>query len=56
MRLVGEDGFDVTMAGVNVKSLVANACGQEDIDALALSVDETASRASARIDTLATQA
>ncbi len=54
MRLVGEDGFDATAAGAKVKSLVANACGQEDFDALASAVDETASRAVSRIDVLAT--
>ncbi|MYA18342.1 MAG: hypothetical protein F4Z28_17045 [Gammaproteobacteria bacterium] len=56
MRLVGEDGFDATTAGTMVKSLVANACGQEDFDAFASTVDETASRAAARIDTLAAHA
>ena len=56
MRLVGEDGFDATAAGPKVKSLVASACGQEDFDALVSAVDETASRAASRIDTLATHA
>ena len=52
MRLVGEDGFDAA-AGPKVKSLVSGACGQEDFDALASVVEETASRAAARTDTLA---
>ncbi|MDE0246069.1 MAG: hypothetical protein OXM59_12085, partial [Gammaproteobacteria bacterium] len=56
MRLVGEDGFDATTAGAKVKTLVANACGQEDFDALVSTVDETASRAAARIDTLTAHA
>ena len=55
-RLVGEDGFDAATAGTKVKSLVATACGQEDFDALASTVDETASRAAARIDSLAAHA
>ena len=53
MRLVGEEGFDAAAAGPKVKSLVSGACGQEDFDALASVVEETASRAAARIDTLA---
>ena len=53
MRLVGEEGFDAAAAGPKVKSLVSGACGQEDFDALASTVEETASRAAARIDTLA---
>ena len=56
MRLVGEDGFDATTAGAKVKALVANACGQEDFDALVSTVDETASRAASRIDTLTAHA
>ena len=56
MRLVGEDGFDAETAGPKVKSLVANACGHEDFDTLASAVDETASRAAARIESLAAHA
>ena len=52
MRLVGEEGFDTAAAGTKAKSLVANACGQEDFDALASTVAETASSAAASIDTL----
>ena len=52
MRLVGEEGFDAAAGGAKVKSLIANACGQEDFDALASAVTETASGAAARIDTL----
>ena len=52
MRLVGDEGYDVETAGPKVRSLVANACGQEDFDALASVVVETASRAASRIDTL----
>ncbi len=51
-RLVGEEGFDATAAGPKVRSLVANACGHEDFEALQTAVTETASRAAARIDTL----
>ena len=51
-RLVGENGFDATATGPKVKSLVANACGHEDFDALESAVAETASRAAAQIDTL----
>ena len=55
-RLVGENGFDATAAGPQVRSLVANACGLEDFDALEAAVTETASRASAEIDTLLSRA
>ena len=55
-RLVGEEGFDATVAGPKVRSLVANACGYEDFDALRTAVTETASRAAARIDTLPSRA
>ena len=51
-RLIGEEGFDVTAAGPKVKSVVANACGHEDLDALKSAVTETASRAGEQIDTL----
>ena len=51
-RLVGEEGFDVTAAGPKVKSLVANACGHEDLDALNSAVAGTAARAGEQIDTL----
>ena len=51
-RLIGEEGFDVTAAGPKTKSLVANACGHEDLDALKSAVAETASRAGEQIDTL----
>ena len=54
--LIGEEGFDITAAGPKVKSLVANACGQEDFDALESAVIETASRAAAEIDTLLSRA
>ena len=56
MRLVGEEGFDADAAGPKVRSLVANACGQEDFDALRSAVEETASRAASRIDTLVSHA
>ncbi len=56
MRLVGDEGYDVEAAGPKVRSLVANACGQEDFDALASVVVETASRAASRIDTLVSRA
>ena len=51
-RLIGEEGFDVTAAGPKVKSLVANACGHEDLDALKSAVTGTAARAGEQIDTL----
>ncbi len=56
LRLVGEDGFDAATAGPKVKSLVANACGHGDFDALSSGVAETASRAAAEIDTLLSRA
>ena len=51
-RLIGEEGFDTTVAGPKVKSLVANACGHGDFDALKSAVAETAPRAAAQIDAL----
>ena len=51
-RLVGEEGFDPTAAGPKVKTLVANACAQEDFDALKSAVTETAHQAAAQIDSL----
>ena len=56
MRLVGEEGFDTAAAGPKVKTLLANACGQEDFDALTSAVAETASHAAERIDTLVPRA
>ena len=50
--LIAEEGFDAAAAGPKAKSLVANACGQEDFDALESVVAETASRAASEIDTL----
>ena len=55
-RLVGGEGFDAAAAGPKVRSLVANACGHEDFDALRSAVAETASSASDRIDTLLARA
>ena len=55
-RLVGEEGFYTAAAGPKVKSLVANACGHEDFDALEVAVTETASRAAAHVDTLLSRA
>ena len=52
MRLVGEEGFDIACAAPNVKSVVANACGCEDYEALELAVSEAASGAAAEIDEL----
>ena len=54
--LVGEEGLDATAARPKVKTLVANACGHEDFDALESAVAETASRAAAEIDTLLARA
>ena len=53
MRLVGEEGFDVASAAPNVKSVVANACGCENYEALELAVTEAATGAAAEIDELA---
>ena len=50
MRLVGDEGFDATASGKNVKSLVAKACGHEDFDALTSSVAETASESAVLVD------
>ena len=55
-RLVVEEGSDAAAAGPKVRSLVANACGHEDFEALETAVAETASRAAARIDTLLSRA
>ena len=52
MRLVGEEGFDVTEAGKNVRSLVARACGQEDFAALDSAVAEAAQVSAKEIDRL----
>ena len=52
VRLVGEDGFDVARAGKNVRSLVANACGQEDVAALNAAIAETARHSAKEIDRL----
>ena len=54
--LVGEAGFDPSVGGQKVRSLVANACGHPDFDALSSAVAETASRAAAEIGSLASQA
>ena len=54
--LVGEAGFDVAGAGPKVQTLVASACGHEDFEALQSAVAETASRATATIDTLRARA
>ena len=51
MRLIGEEGFDVTAAGPKAKSLVAKACGHEDFDELQSAVTETASLAASQVDT-----
>ena len=51
-RLVGEEGFDPAEAGSRVKTLIAQACGQEDFAALESALTETASGAAARIETL----
>ncbi len=56
MRLVVEEGSDAAAAGPKVRSLVANACGHEDFEALETAVAETASRAAAGIDTLLSRA
>ena len=50
MRLVGEEGFDVSAAGQGVRSVVAVACGFADFDELGSAVAGTASRASSEID------
>ncbi len=55
-RLIGEEGFDPSAAGAKVRSLVASACGYEDFDGLELAVTDTASRAAAEIDALASRA
>ncbi|MYC67313.1 MAG: hypothetical protein F4X12_13370 [Acidobacteriia bacterium] len=55
-RLIGEEGFDVSAAGPKVKSLVANACGHEDLEGLESAVTRTASRAGEQIDTLLSRA
>ena len=54
--LIGEEGFDAAAARPKVETLVANACGHEDFDALISAVAETASAAAARIDALRSRA
>ena len=54
--LIGEGDFDINAAGPKVRSLVANACGHQDFDALSSAVAETATRAAAGIDALVTRA
>ena len=56
MRLVGDEGLDVTEAGKNVRSLVASACDQEDFTALNSAVAETAHAAAKEIDRLFSRA
>ena len=51
-RLIGEPGFDVTAAGPRARTVVANACAQEDFDALESAVHATALDAAAGIDAL----
>ena len=51
-RLVGEEGFDLTGAGPKVKSIIANACGHEDFEALRSAVARTAPQAATQIDFL----
>ena len=55
-RLVGDEKFDAAEARPRVRSLVANACGHEDFDALTAAVTDAASRAAARIDALRSRA
>ncbi len=50
LRLVADDGFAVETA--EVKTVIAQACGMDDFDALTSAISETASRAAADIDAL----
>ena len=52
LRLIGEEEFDAATARPKIKSLIADACGHENFDALTTAVAETASRAAVKIDTL----
>ena len=52
LRLVGDEAFDAQAARPKIQSLIAEACGHEDFDALSSAVTETASRAAADIDAL----
>ena len=56
LRLVGDEAFDAQAAQPRVKSLIANACGHDDFDALCATVSKTASRAASEIDALAARA
>ena len=51
-RLVGEKGSGTTAPGSRSRSLVAEACGFEDFDAVESAIAESASRAAAEIDIL----
>ena len=55
-RLIGNEEFDAAAAGPKVRSLIANACGHEDFDALNSAVAATASSAAAEADTLLSRA
>ena len=55
-HLVVEEGSEAAAAGPKVRSLVANACGHEDFEALESAIAETASHSAARIDTLLSRA
>ena len=56
LRLIGEEGFDVTGAGKNVRSLIASACDQGDFAALNSAVAETALDSAKEIDRLLSRA
>ncbi len=56
LRLIGDEQFDAEAARPRIKSLIANACGYDDFDALSATVGKTASRAAAEFDALVARA
>ena len=52
LRLTAEDGFALETADPRVGTVIAQACGMDDVHALAAAVRETAARAAADVDAL----
>ena len=52
LRLAAEDGFALDTADPRVGTVIARACGVDDVDALTAAVRETAARTAADIDAL----
>ena len=50
LRLIADDRFAVDAAAARVKSVIAQSCGMDDLDALADAIRATASRAAVDVD------